>query len=200
MCFNRSNGMTLIELLVVMVLLSIVSALLFQGLSVGLSTYERVKKRQSEGEPVMLASRWFIDSLSGIQAELDSSNQFYGSADTISGMTHSPLLGRDGMVQRISWQLKSDGDGHMALYYNQAGNSLRIIGWPTGISARFLYRSNNGSTQEKWPLSDNNSLLLSDGAIPSAIVLEVVQPAGMVSRWYVSIIGRTYPRIDYRDI
>ena len=54
MCFKRNNGMTLIELLVVMVLLSIVSSLLFQGLSVGLSSYERVKKRQSEGQPVML--------------------------------------------------------------------------------------------------------------------------------------------------
>ena len=200
MCFNRSNGMTLIELLVVMVLLSVVSALLFQGLSVGLSTYERVKKRQSEGEPIMLASRWFIDSLSGIQAELDACNQFSGSADTISAITHSPLLGSDGMVQRISWQLRSDDHGRVALYYNQSGNSLRIIGWPTGSSARFLYRSNNGSTQEKWPLSDSNSSSTSDGEIPSAIVLEVVQPAAVVSRWYVSIIGRTYPRVDYRDI
>ena len=200
MCFKRNNGMTLIELLVVMVLLSIVSSLLFQGLSVGLSSYERVKKRQSEGQPVMLASRWFIDSLSGIQAELDASNQFYGSADSISGMTHSPLLGNNGMVQRITWQLRKDDDGQVALYYNQTGNSLRIIVWPTGTVARFLYRSTNGYTQERWPQPDSNPSSIPDGEIPSAIVLEIVQPAGVVSRWYVCIMGRTYPRIDYRDI
>ena len=63
-----------------------VTSLLMQGFGTALGTYER--RRQSEGMPLELGYRWFSETLSGTQAELDAPRHFSGDARQLGGVTH----------------------------------------------------------------------------------------------------------------
>lgn len=198
---RAQRGMTLLELLVVMTVLALVTSLLMQGFGTALSTYERVQRRQSEGLLLDLGYRWFAQTLSGAQAELDAPRYFHGDAQGLGGITHRPLLGGNGQVSFFSWQLSETRNGELQLVYSQPnGVEWTIHRWPIGSRGRFIYRTANGSATEQWPPPPNDSLSSSgDGSIPSAIALEITPSNGPIQRWYANLPGRTYPRPDYRD-
>lgn len=197
---KRQRGMTLIELLVVMVLLAVVSTLLVQGLGTGLATYERVQRRQFEGQPAMLASAWFSASLKGMEAALDSPRQFSGTANQVSGFSHQPLLGQGGEVQPLQWQLVNEDDGRLALRYHQQQWHWTLQRWPAGSEGRFVYYPVRGEAQSQWPVPQNPAPTRPEGDIPAAVMLEVTPPGQPPERWFVQLPGRTYPRGDYRDL
>ncbi|WP_312513498.1 type II secretion system protein [Stutzerimonas nitrititolerans] len=198
---RTQSGMTLLELLVVMTLLALVSSLLMQGFGTALSTYERVQRKQSEGMPLELGYRWFSETLSGTQAELDTPRHFRGDAQRLEGVTHRLLRGTNGQVGFFSWQLSETPAGELQLIYSQPdGIEWIIVRWPTGSRGRFIYRALDGSAVEQWPPPSNNSMPTpADGRIPGAIALEVTPTDGPPVRWYASLPGRTFPRPDYRD-
>ncbi len=198
---RHQSGMTLLELLVVMTLLAIVTSLLMQGFSTALSTYERVQRRQSQAMPFELGYRWFTQTVSGTQAELDPPRHFKGDAKSFSGTTHRPLQGKNGQVRFFGWQLSETPAGELKLVYRQPGQpDWQIVRWPTGSRARFLYRALDGSVAAQWPPPSSSSLPPpADGRIPSAIVLEVTPADSPPVRWYANLPGRTFPRPDYRD-
>lgn len=193
------RGMTLLELLVVMTMLALVTSLLMQGFGTALSTYERVQRRQSESMPLELGYRWFAETLSGAQAELDTPRHFIGDSQRLGGVTHRPLRGTNGQVSFFSWQLSKTQQGELQLSYHQPnGIDWVVYRWPAGTRGRFIYRAPNGSAAERWPISDS-SQTQSDGSIPGAIALEITPSDGAPLRWYANLPGRTYPRLDYRD-
>lgn len=200
MSISHQRGMTLLELLVVMVLLAVISTLLMQGLSVALSTYEKVQRRQYEGVPRMLASAWFVQSVAAMEARLDADAQFKGNASSMSGMSHSALVSRNGQVQPVTWRISQMPDGRVALQYEQPGIAWTLAQWPAGTKAQFLYRDHDGTPQTLWPPSEKLASLVPDGRVPSAVLLEVAQPSRPSLRWYVSLTGRRLPRMDYRDL
>lgn len=193
------RGMTLLELLVVMTMLALVTSLLMQGFGTALSTYERVQRRQSESMPLELGYRWFAETLSGAQAELDTPRHFIGDSQRLGGVTHRPLRGTNGQVSFFSWQLSKTQQGELQLSYHQPnGIDWAVYRWPAGTRGRFIYRAPNGSAAERWPISDS-SQTQSDGSIPGAIALEITPSDSAPLRWYANLPGRTYPRLDYRD-
>lgn len=198
---RTQSGMTLLELLVVMTLLALVTTLLVQGLSSALSTYERVQRRQAEGMPLELGYRWFSDTLSGAQAELDPPRQFQGDTQRLGGTTHRPLLGQPGQVGFFSWSLERGEGGTLQLIYRQPDNlAWTVANWPAGTTARFLYRDLQGAAVERWPTSDmERTSPATDGRMPGAILLEVTPPDAPPLRWYANLPGRAFPRPDYRD-
>jgi general secretion pathway protein J len=200
MPISRQRGVTLLELLVVMVLLAVLSTLLMQGLSVALSIYTKVQHRQYEGVPRLLASSWFVESVAGIEAQLDAERQFTGDASKMSGISHSALVGRNGQVQFIVWQINQMSDGTVGLQYQQPGISWTVARWPAGAKAQFIYRDHDGTPHKQWPQRDRLASLVPDGRVPSAVLFEVILPSSPPVRWYVSILGRHLPRYDYRDL
>ncbi len=200
MSISHQRGMTLLELLVVMVLLAVISTLLMQGLAVALSTYEKVQRRQYEGVPRMLASSWFVQSVAATEARLDADSQFKGNASSMSGMSHSALVSRNGQIQPVAWRINQMPDGRVALQYEQPGIVWILAQWPAGTKAQFLYRDHDGTPQTLWPPSEKLASLVPDGRIPSAVLLEVAPPSRPSLRWYVSLTGRRLPRMDYRDL
>ena len=197
---RTQSGMTLLELLVVMTLLALVTSLLMQGFGTALSTYERVQRRQSEGMPLELGYRWFSQTLSGTQAELDPPRHFKGDAQRFGGITHQPLQGSNGQVSFFSWQLSETPTGELQLSYSQPGTSeWAIVNWPAGSTGRFIYRALDGSAVEQWPPPSSSIPLPIDGRIPGAFLLEVTPADAPPIRWYTNLPGRTFPRPDYRD-
>ncbi len=198
--FIRQRGMTLLELLVAMSILAMVGALLMQGFGTALGTYERVQRRQNEGIPFELGYRWFSETLSGAQAELDEPRQFNGDDRQLAGVTHRPLVGGDGQVSFFSWSLQYADAGELQLIYQQPGIDWLVATWPAGSTARFVYRAANGAAVEQWPPPDGVSQAAPrSGQIPSAILLEVTLADASPVRWYANLPGRTFPRPDYRD-
>lgn len=194
------RGMTLLELLVVMTILALVTSLLMQGFGTALGTYERVQRRQSEGMPLELGYRWFSETLSGTQAELDAPRHFSGDARQLGGVTHRPLRGANGQVSFFSWKLSEMQNGELQLSYHQPnGVDWVIYRWPAGTRGRFIYRAPNGSAADRWPPSASTLQPPSDGSIPGAVALEITSREGLQLRWYANLPGRTYPRLDYRD-
>jgi len=192
--------MTLLELLVVMTILALVTSLLMQGFGTALSTYERVQRRQSEGMPLELGYRWFSETLSGTQAELDAPRHFRGDAQRLGGVTHQPLQGSNGQVSFFSWQLSETEEGELKLSYSQPnGIDWEIARWPVGSRGRFIYRAPNGAAAEQWPLPSGTATQAGDGSIPGAIALEITPRDAPTLRWYANLPGRTFPRLDYRD-
>lgn len=200
MSISHQRGMTLLELLVVMVLLAVISTLLMQGLSVTLSTYEKIQRRQYEGVPRMLASSWFVQSVAAMEARLDVDSQFKGNASSMSGMSHSALVSRNGQILPVTWRINQMPDGRVSLQYEQPGIAWTLAKWPAGTKAQFLYRDHDGTPQRLWPPSEKLASLVPDGRVPSAVLLEVTAPSHPPLRWYVSLTGRRLPRMDYRDL
>lgn len=197
----RQRGMTLLELLVAMTILAMVGALIMQGFGTALSTYERVQRRQSEGMPYELGYRWFSETLSGSQAELDEPRQFRGDSQQLGGVTHRPLLGDSGQVSFFSWRLQYADSGELQLSYHQPGGvDWLVASWPPGSVARFVYRAANGAAVEQWPPPEGFSRTAPGGGqIPGAILLEVTLNDSPPVRWYAGLPGRAFPRPDYRD-
>lgn len=196
----HQQGMTLLELLVVMTILALISGLLMQGFSSALSIYERVQRRQAEGMPLELGYRWFAETLSGSQAELDPPRQFTGDLQQLSGVTHRPLIGNSGQASAFIWKLTSTSGGALQLTYNQPGQAQWLVGsWPAGSNGRFVYRSSKGAPIDHWPPNTEANQTNTDGTVPSAVLLEITPALGPPLRWYAHLPGRTYPRADYRD-
>lgn len=196
--FARQRGMTLLELLVTMTLLALVASLLVQGFGNALGTYERVQRKQSLGMPLELGYRWFNETLSGAQAELDRPRQFHGDARSLSGTTHRPLLGTSGQTSFFAWRLETADDGSLQLRYSQPDQlDWLIASWPPGSQGRFVYRSLQGAPVDHWPDIEPAQ---ADGRIPGAILLEVTPPGAPPLRWYANLPGRPFPRPDYRDL
>ncbi|ACO77827.1 hypothetical protein AvCA_16120 [Azotobacter vinelandii CA] len=194
---SRQRGMTLLELLVVMTLLALIGSLLMQGFGNALSLYERVQRRQLDSIPLELGYGWFAATLAGTQAELDPPRQFRGDGRSLEGVTHRPLLGLPGQVSFFAWRLEEGIGGRLQLTYSQPGQLQWVIAtWPAGSQGQFVYRSLQGGPAERWPEAAEQT----DGQIPGAILLQITPPGEPPLRWYANLPGRTFPRLDYRDL
>ncbi len=197
---NLQQGMTLLELLVVMVLLSVITALLMQGLSQSLALYERVQRRQYEGVPQILAMQWFNNSVGSMQAELDVPRQLHGDSFFFEGSSQQPLVGKSGEVQPVRWSISQQKGRGVTLDYRQPGRSWILLRWPEGTQASFTYLDEQGNTHNQWPPQQNLVSLRPDGRMPVAIQLMVSSPSTAPLKWFIALQGRTYPRNDYRDL
>ena len=197
---NRQQGMTLLELLVVMVLLSVITALLMQGLSQSLAIYERVQRRQYEGVPQLLVMQWLNDSVASMQAELDAPRQLRGVSFYFEGSSQQPLVAQTGEVHPVRWSINQRGAGGVTLDYRQPGRNWTLFRWPEGTQVTFSYLGEQGNTHIQWPPEQTLISLRPDGRMPVAIQLMGSSPAMKPLNWYIAQKGRTYPRNDYRDL
>ena len=149
---KSSSGFTLLEILVVMILTSMITAILLQGL-------QQVYRLQVHFGAEMFSSQqgamridWFRTSINGIMPDyMDGKNKFKGEPRRISGQTTAPLEAPDGALAPFIWRIDFDPKtGEMALYAGEGSDATIVLTWP-GNEGRFLYLDEDGRAQDFWP-------------------------------------------------
>lgn len=186
-----STGFTLLEILVVMILTSLITGILLQGL-------QQVYRLQVHFGAEMFASQqgamrndWFRSSINGIMPDYaDGKNKFKGEPRRISGQTTAPLDAPDGALAPFIWRIDFDPKaGEMALYSGEGSDAAIVLTW-AGSEGRFLYLDEEGRPQEFWP-----PLLGKPPQVPLMVLLEM-GPSGQGRRIVAAPRGpdRLWPR------
>jgi general secretion pathway protein J len=162
---THGSGLTLLEMLVVLTLLSMVSALMFQGYGYMLGSYQRIERRQSAGLNQLLAGTWFRGTLENLVAHYDGSGHFVATETRVAGSTFSPLLSRDGVPGQFRWELVSEVE-RVQLYYHEQGQDLLVSEWGPGTTASFRFLNTQGQWLARWGADK-------DAQLPEAIQLRL---------------------------
>ena len=164
-----SAGFTLLEILVVLVLTSLVTGILLQGL-------QQVYRLQSHfGAEIFHAQHgamridWFRGSINGIMPDHDDGKmRFKGESRRMSGLTMAPLDAPDGALVPFVWRIDFDSKiGEMALYAGDGTEAQLVLNWP-GNEGRLLYLDGEGNSHEFWPPFSGRL-----PQVPSMILLEM---------------------------
>ena len=176
---NRTqSGLSFLELLVVIVIVSLVSTVLVQGLGFSLSLYQQVESRRVNNHKRVLVNHWFVTSSSALVASTGEVVSLQGVGDRFAANSFNALANGTGVVTPISWQLIDEKNGSV-LEYQQSGDVF-ILGPVEGVH-RFEYQDHGGDWHSLWPLQGGAASML-----PAAV--RVVDAAG---RLYVQSVLQT---------
>ena len=188
---RTSPGFTLVEVLVVIAITGMISVLLVQMMTVFLRGYDQVGRLQNEHAIDSMRFGWFRDSVAVLVASLDAEFAFEGDDKKITGYTLSPLLGDDGQLTRVAWQIRNQTTG-ASLWYEEADSPPIRIGTWRGSDLKFSYRGQNTGWRSAWPPEE-----LVEGVLPYRVRLVI--DGEEVREVYAAVIVRRTGRYDYRD-
>ena len=160
------------------VIVSLVSTVLVQGLGFGLSLYQKVESRRMSSHKRVLVNHWFSTSSSALVASTGGQVSLEGAGDRFAANSFNALAEGTGVATLISWKLIDYHKGSV-LEYQQAGEIF--ISRPIAGSHRFEYRDHGGDWHSRWPLKDNVASVL-----PAAV--RIIDAAGSV---YVQSVLQT---------
>lgn len=149
----NEHGFTLLEVIVVLMISSLITAVLFQGLSLVLSTRLRVANVLVDIESVGLQESLISTPLRGMLPDHEGElGVFAGDDRRLKGLTLSPLNGTTGAPTAFAMTLDHDaGDDETVLTYMERGyNPIEIARW-TGDTGTFSYLGRTGDWQKRWP-------------------------------------------------
>jgi prepilin-type N-terminal cleavage/methylation domain-containing protein len=152
----RQAGFTLVEALVTLVLISLVVAIALGSLRQVLDARSRLRPYLDQSEETMLIASWFRQTIGALIADYDKGkDRFAGTADRISGLTASPLVGPSGTPTTFRWSLRYDADTNFTMldYAERPAGTIEIARWP-GHDAVFTYYDQNQEWQRAWPPAD----------------------------------------------
>ncbi|NDY96324.1 PulJ/GspJ family protein [Wenzhouxiangella limi] len=192
-------GFTLLETLVALIIASLVSVLLMQGLTQALLLRDRVLDHVQFQREARLRYAWFDDTVSALIADLGrvERHRFTGGPNGFSGLSLAPLTDWPGKPSMVHWQLESEGD-LFHLYYQEgapiiASEWQRAWSW-YAQSAEFAYYDPQAGWQSQWPPEGGHGLAMIP-ALP-AIIAFTTQWRGQPVTWAASVRGRRNPRPD----
>ena len=134
-----SRGFTLLEVLVVLVLLSLVSGALFEGLSFTLKIRQGILGQMDRQRSGVLQSFWIRSVISGTQPiSLPRKGEFVGQPEVISGTSNGTLGGIPGSPGVYSLELKKKDNVLTLNYSDQYGSEFILGQWP-GAEGKFLF-------------------------------------------------------------
>ncbi len=187
---GAARGMTLLEVLVVLVLVSLITTALIQGVGYFLGQYQFMQRFQQEADHVAKVRLWFVSSVDGLIA-YRGERAFAGDEKQFSGASISTLGKLSGQVGFLSWQLTENETGSLTLIYtNDVAN-----GWPiqkVQVAAEFEYQDAGLSWHKKWPPENGAD----KDILPSAIRLRNVL-AG--EDWIAVPDLSLRPLVDFRE-
>ena len=166
---RHSSGFTLLEILVVMILTSLITGILLQGLQQVYRLQVHFGEEMFAYQQGAMRIDWFRSSINGIMPDyVDGKNKFKGEPRRISGQTTAPLDAPDGALAPFVWHMDFDPKtGGMALYSGDGNDAPLVLTWP-GSEGRFLYLDEEGRPQEFWP-----PLLGKPPQVPLMVLLEM---------------------------
>ena len=160
------------------VIVSLVSTVMVQGLGFSLSLYQQVESRRVNNHKRVLVNHWFVTSSSALVASTGDAVSLQGVGDRFTANSFNALVNEAGVVTPVSWQLMDDKNGSV-LQYGQA-DDVYMLGPVEGFH-RFEYQDHGGDWHSRWPLQDGAASLL-----PAAV--RIVDAAG---RPYVQSVLQT---------
>lgn len=146
-------GFTLLEVIVVLVITSIITTILMQGLSVTLNTKLRFESALTRIEEKSLQRNVISTPLTGLIPDYsDGDALFRGSRQQIRGLTLTALQGAIGAPTKFQMTLDYDISGNAtSLIYAELGyDPVQLARWQ-GDEGEFLYRGRDGNWLDAWP-------------------------------------------------
>ena len=153
---GRSAGLSLLEMLVVLVLASLLTTLLVQGLGFFLSSSDTARRHASRAAEAHRQQHWFASSVRSMVPYLDPQRAFAGDAASFAGITLEPLGAEPGLPLEVRWSIEPDGQ---SLRYAEAGTSeAEATAWTVlrapGEALRFEYADRAGGWHPSWPVAE----------------------------------------------
>lgn len=141
----RARGFSVLEALVTLVILSMVTTVMMQGLLFVLDARERVLRNEAESRRVALDEAWFRESVHAAIAALPGTDgAFRGDAVGLRFQGLDPLDGSQRLVLS-EWRVEGD-----ALAYRQDGRKLVSLALGAATPS-FRYLDAEGRWHEAWP-------------------------------------------------
>lgn len=150
---HQSSGFTLLEVLVVMMIVSLVSVVLMQGMSLILNLRDNLGDQMFDLDQTVLKRNLVRQPLQGLYADFDDElNIFSGQPTKISGLTIQPLLRRAGRPIPFSMTIEYDESlrSNTLVYREDQDEPLRIATWE-GEPAFFRYIGDETGWADAWP-------------------------------------------------
>ena len=153
---GRSAGLSLLEMLVVLVLASLLTTLLVQGMGFFLSSSDTVRRHASRAAEAHQQQHWFASSVRSMVPYLEPPRAFAGDAASFAGITLEPLGSEPGLPREVRWSIEPDGQ---SLRYAEAGASVgEATAWTVlsapGEALRFEYADRVGGWHARWPVAE----------------------------------------------
>ena len=148
---RREEGLTLVEMLAVLALVSLLSALLIQGVGHFLGQYAATKRIHREVSLAALREHWFASTVHGMVPSRLEARRFIGDPSLFEGVTLQPLARRSGMPVRARWSIGGD-DANEVRYTEERG-----VAWTVFASHHeglvFEYADSTRKWHARWPLA-----------------------------------------------
>lgn len=190
---KTKQGFTLVEVMVVLSLVSLISILVLQMMTVMLRSYEQISSLEGRFSLDSMRNAWFRGSVNTMVSSLDQEFAFKGERMLMSGYTTAPLMGRQGMLTSIKWEIREDTTQSSLWYVENEQRPLKIASWKNA-RAEFSYRGLKSGWGGGWPREE-----LSQGVLPHRVKLTVFSDDSMPVDIYAAVRTRRTGRYDYRD-
>ena len=152
--FKTAQGLTLIEMLVVLVLVSLLSTLLIQGVGFFLGKYATVKRVHRASSLATLRQQWFISSVQAMVPSRLEARRFTGDASSFQGVTLQPLVAEPGLPVRARWFIGDDGEANSVVYAEEGGTTWTV--WTAdGVRLAFQYADAARQWHDRWPVASD---------------------------------------------
>ncbi|MEM7017377.1 MAG: hypothetical protein AAF512_08575 [Pseudomonadota bacterium] len=192
-------GLTLLEMLVVLVLTSLLSLLLFQGLGYALTLRTRFVDQLDNLRQGAIQAHWFRSSTAGLIADYEdtpNNHVFKGDEKSFNGLTLVPLDEYAGVPTLFKWELETRQDMQVLRYHRSNAEVWDIAQWQLrDAESSFRYLGHDGKWHDEWPPRQG----LEPPQLPKAIMLSGYRRQQPFT-WFVKMTGRYTPKEDYRAI
>jgi general secretion pathway protein J len=156
---RSQKGFTLFEVIVVLVITSLISVVLIQGLGLVLTARTSVGNKLLHVERTALTRNMVLEPLRGVVPDYaDHPYVFKGTARQIRGLTVHALQEPFGTPTGFTYTLNyySDRDETAVTYKEEGREPVELDHWP-GNFGRFSYRDRSGAWSDIWPINDQVS-------------------------------------------
>ncbi|MHB1206448.1 MAG: PulJ/GspJ family protein [Rhodospirillaceae bacterium] len=182
-----SAGFTLLETLVVLVITSLVSVVLVQGMGLVLSARTSVENKLVDADQFILQRNILLDPLRGVVPDYPNRpNIFNGQPRQVHGFTVRPLEERLGSPVGFTMVMDYDSgaDETFVTYQEEGAEKLVVARWPGNIG-NFYYRDRAGEWAQSWPPAG----LAADEVSQTPFLIRVEMGTGVPSSLIASVDG-----------
>lgn len=191
---HRQNGFTLLEVLVVLVITSMLSLLLIDGIGQVLSIEQRMSARLRESRVSQLQEYWLRQVIAGVHAHSDY--PFEMSQERIAGMTLAPLSADPGIPTAFELAIVNlvettelryrEGQGDFYTLWEVANTQL--VNPP-----RFFVLSEQGTYETRWRSKQGGQ------EWPPGLALRI-EGIESTAFWHLAVEGRRTPKLTVEEI
>lgn len=182
---TAERGFTLLEVITVLIIASLLSVVLMQGLSLVLNLRTTLGDFLSGLDQRILMRSRVTEPLRGIIPDFDDGqNVLKGTRQQISGLTLNPLFAQPGRATPFSLAITPAERGNdVSIYYREGDANPVLIATVQGEQPRFRFMNQGGLWADEWP---NPNEPMDIGAlgqtrkiaqVPKVILIELNNPS-----------------------